>query len=351
MTNHIIPLAKCHLYFMTFITPPIYPFPLILTLMTIRNSLTPFARFAWLIVLLNLFVIVWGGYVSASGSGDGCGTSWPLCEQLVASEGLTFETFVEFFHRITSGLALIGVVAQTLWARRLFPKGNAVRQGAKWSFIFIVVESLLGAGLVLFQWVDTNMSLARAFVQPIHLVNTFLLMASLGLTAWWASGNEAGRWRNGRVSIAFLLALFGITLVSGFGTIASLASTIFPSESFFEGVQQDFARDVHYLIRLRIWHPLLAAIVGAYLFQLGQLLEKWTLNPRVRKLHHFILIVYVIQFGMGALNAILLAPIWLQLVHLLGAHLLWLGMILLTTTALAVQTKSAPSSNLYPAPS
>ena len=73
--------------------------------------------------------------------------------------------------------------------------------------------------------------------------------------------------------------------------------------------------------------------------------------PQVKRLHRFILTVYIIQFGMGALNAILLAPIWLQLVHLLGAHLLWLGMILLATAVLAVQTKQTPLSNLYPAPS
>lgn len=301
------------------------------------KKLPPIARLAWLIVGLNLFVIVWGGFVSASGSGDGCGASWPLCQQLAAAETRSWETFVEFFHRITSGLALIGIFYMAWRIFRHYPKGHIVRLGATYSAVFIVTESLLGAALVIFKWVDTNESLARAFVQPIHLVNTFLLMASLGLTAWWASGNQPPHWsHNRKLLLALAGGLLGVVVLSSFGTIASLASTIFPSESFFEGVQKDFARNVHYLIRLRIWHPIIAVLIGGYLLYLGRLLERWCPDARVTALHNFIFIVFLVQFALGAMNAILLTPVWLQLVHLLGAHLLWLGMILLNVTALAV---------------
>ena len=301
------------------------------------RKLTPIARLAWFVVGLNLFVIVWGGFVSASGSGDGCGASWPLCQQLVTAETRSWETFVEFFHRITSGLALLAIFYMTWRVFRHYAKGHIVRLGATYSVVFIITESLLGAALVIFNFLDTNESLARAFVQPIHLVNTFLLMASLGLTAWWASGNEPPHWsKNRKLLLALAGGLAGVVVLSSFGTIASLASTIFPSESFFEGVQKDFARNVHYLIRLRIWHPIIAVLVGGYLLYLGRLLEQWCPDERVNKLHNFMFTVFLVQFGMGAMNAILLTPVWLQLVHLLGAHLLWLGMVLLNVTALAV---------------
>lgn len=322
---------------MTSITESAPMRPLCFPVMNTIRKLTPIARLSWLIVGLNLFVIVWGGFVSASGSGDGCGTSWPLCQQLAAAETRSWETFVEFFHRITSGLALIGILYLAWRIFRHYPPGHILRLGATYSVVFIITESLLGAALVIFKWVDTNESLARAFVQPIHLVNTFLLMASLGVTAWWASGNEPPQWsRNRKLLLALAGGLLGVVVVSSFGTIASLASTIFPSESFFEGVQKDFARNVHYLIRLRIWHPIIAAVVGGYLLYLGRLLEQWCPDERIAGLHQFIFTVFVIQFGMGALNAILLTPVWLQLLHLLGAHLLWLGMILLNVTTLAV---------------
>ena len=303
-----------------------------------------FTEFAWAIVIFTLFVIIWGGFVSASGSGDGCGSNWPLCQQLVDQEVRSIETFVEFFHRATSGLALLGVIALIVGAFRHYPKAHRVRRGAIYSGVFMITESLLGAALVLFQWVDTNESLARAFVQPIHLVNTFLLMGSLGLTAWWASGHDVPRFssENRRALRLLIFGLVGIVLVSSFGTIASLASTIFPSESFFDGVQKDFARDVHYLIRLRVWHPILAVGVGMYLQWVGNRLDRMYQHPRVHQLSGMILTIYWIQFGMGLLNAILLTPIWLQLLHLLGAHLIWLTMVLLGATVLSKTAVSQP---------
>lgn len=294
-----------------------------------------FTQYAWAVVALNIFVIVWGGLVSASGSGDGCGTSWPLCEQLVQTETRSLATFIEFFHRMTSGVALLSVIGLWAWSRRLFAKSDMTRRAAVYSVVFMVVESLLGAALVLFQWVDTNESLARAFVQPIHLVNTFLLMGAIGLTAWLSVTPLPAvfSWRDKGMGLLGM-ALLGIVVVSCFGTIASLATTIFPSESFFEGVQKDFARNVHYLVRLRIWHPVIALVVGGFIYYLENWFGKRFANPRVNKLLSAVFWLYVVQFGMGALNAVLLAPLWLQLVHLLGAHFIWLGMVFLTTAVL-----------------
>ena len=300
-------------------------------------TINRYAAFAWGTLLLNIFVILWGAFVRATGSGAGCGSHWPSCNGEVIPWSAQTETLIEFTHRITSGLALIAVVILLVWAMRSYPKGHVVRLGAKLSLAFLILEALLGAGLVLFELVAYNDSVTRAVVGALHLVNTFLLMASLGLTAWWASGNEPPHWsKNRKLLLALAGGLAGVVVLSSFGTIASLASTIFPSESFFEGVQKDFARNVHYLIRLRIWHPIIAVLVGGYLLYLGRLLEQWCPDERVNKLHNFMFTVFLVQFGMGAMNAILLTPVWLQLVHLLGAHLLWLGMVLLNVTALAV---------------
>ena len=295
-----------------------------------------FTRFAIIVLLFNLFIIVWGGFVSASGSGDGCGDSWPLCRQLTAGETTSIETIIEFTHRITSGLALIGVMAMAWWAKKLYPAQHKARQMASLSLFFIIVESLLGAGLVIFRWVDTNLSLARAIVQPIHLTNTFLLMAVIGLTVWFAHKEREINWQANQNSIRWvIITLLGIVLVSSFGTIASLASTIFPSDSFLEGIQKDFSKDVHYLIRLRIWHPIFATLVGGYLYWMGRIFEERYEDVTLYQTHRVILLLFWVQFGMGALNAVWLAPLWLQLVHLTGAHLLWLGLITLGAMVVA----------------
>ena len=51
--------------------------------------LNRFAKLAWAVVAVNLLVIVWGAYVRASFSGDGCGDHWPLCNgQVIPATGV-----------------------------------------------------------------------------------------------------------------------------------------------------------------------------------------------------------------------------------------------------------------------
>ena len=54
------------------------------------------------------------------------------------------------------------------------------------------LEALVGAGLVIFEWVAHDTSLARPFVVAIHLINTFLLLGAITFTGWWASGGTVG---------------------------------------------------------------------------------------------------------------------------------------------------------------
>ena len=103
-----------------------------------------FAATRGAVLIFNLFVIIWGGFVSASGSGDGCGTDWPYCGNLAATE-IETSTLVEFFHRGTSGLALLSVILMLILALRRYPKGHRVRKGAVWAMFFMVTESLLSA--------------------------------------------------------------------------------------------------------------------------------------------------------------------------------------------------------------
>ncbi len=296
---------------------------------------TPFVLYAWSVLLLNVVVIVWGGFVSASGSGDGCGASWPLCGNPVTGESAATATLVEFTHRLTSGLALLAVVWLVVVAYQRYPKGHRVRRAATLVGIFMVVESLLGASLVIFQWVDTNLSLARAFVQPIHLTNTYLLLAACALTAWWASGAPAGSLRGqGRLAGLLGVGLLLFVLLGAFGAIASLASTIFPSESFLQGVQKDFARDSHYLIQLRIWHPVLALLTGGYMVFVANLTQLAGRSPLTRRLAWSVAALFVVQFAAGSLNAVLLTPVWLQLTHLLLADALWIAAVLFSASVL-----------------
>ena len=120
-----------------------------------------FTVYAWAVLAYNLIVIMWGAFVRATGSGAGCGSHWPLCNGVVIPRAPTTETMIEFSHRISSGLALVSVVVLLIWAYRSYPSGGSVRRGAAWSMFFMVLEALVGAGLVLFEYVAANVSVAR----------------------------------------------------------------------------------------------------------------------------------------------------------------------------------------------
>ncbi len=202
-------------------------------------------------------VIVWGAYVRASGSGAGCGSHWPLCNGEVVPRSPSVETLIEFSHRATSGLALLAVVALVAWAWRALERGHPARSGAAWALVFMLTEAAVGAGLVLFRLVADNASMARAMFVAVHLANTFILVAWLTLTAYWASGGSAvavrrrSAWRLGAGAVLLLLA--GVS-----GAVAALGDTLYPSASLAEGLRADLSATSHVLIRLRVIHPALA---------------------------------------------------------------------------------------------
>jgi heme A synthase len=208
---------------------------------------------------------------------------------------------------------------------------------------FMVLEALLGAGLVLFELVAQNASMVRAFSMVAHLVNTFLLVGSLTVTAWWASGGARFRLRgSGALGALLLLGLLGILLVGASGAIAALGDTLFPSRSFAEGFRADLDPTAHLLLRLRVLHPLLAVTVGLYLLVVARLAQRLRPRPAVRSLAAALSLVVLAQLVAGAANLALLAPIWMQLLHLLLADLVWIAAVLLAAASLA--TEQAPSS-------
>jgi heme a synthase len=301
-----------------------------------------FARFAWGVLAYNLVVIVWGAYVRATGSGAGCGSHWPLCNGDVVPRAPETATLIEFTHRATSGIALIAVVALYLWARRAYPRGDIVRTGALLSLVFIIIEALLGAGLVLFELVADNDSGMRAFSMVAHLVNTFILVAVLALTAWWASGGAKPADQYPRTRLALIgTGLAALLMVGATGAIAALGDTLFPAETLGEGLRDSFSRESHPLVQLRKYHPLLAVLAGLYVAGLARYLARVRPSRAVSRLAAAVVGIYVIQVAIGVINLILLAPVAMQLVHLLFADFVWIAFVLLSAAVSGV----APSTS------
>jgi heme A synthase len=304
-------------------------------------KLSGFARYVWMVLVFNLGVIMWGAYVRATGSGAGCGSHWPLCNGEVIPRSDQIETLVEFTHRLSSGLAFLLVAGMLVWAWRIYPKGHRVRTASIFSMVFMITEALVGAGLVLFELVAENTSTARALSIAVHLVNTFILLACITLTGWWASGRQPVRIYWGRSTVWLLLVGFlGVLLLGMSGALTALGDTLFPVSTLQEGIQQDFSSAAHFLVRLRILHPSIALVVAVYLI----LVINW-INSRVsrqlnRQIGRILISLFAVQLLAGLVNVLLLAPVWMQMVHLLLSDLVWICLVLFAAEVMGVERSS-----------
>jgi heme A synthase len=327
---------------------------------------TGLARYCRLLLGYNLAVILWGAYVRASGSGAGCGGHWPLCNGEVLPRRPSAATWIEYSHRLSSGLVLALVVGLVVWAFLASPKGHPLRRGAVLSLAFTLSEAALGAGLVHFQLVAHDESLARALVISAHLLNTLLLLAALTLAAYAAgafgageaatapapapgmgeppgaaagSGPPGGPPRQLRRSPpwlgwAFAIGLAATMAIAATGAVAALGDTLFPASSLRQGLAHDLSPAAHLLERLRTLHPVLAIALGAYLLYLCEQASLGAAGPARRWARRLRLLVLG-QWAVGVVNLGLLAPVWLQLVHLLVADLIWIALVLLALETLA----------------
>ena len=298
--------------------------------------MTRFTRYAWLTLAFNVLVVLWGAIVRATGSGAGCGSHWPLCNGVVLPQSPRIETIIEFSHRLSSGIAGLLVVGLLVGAFRLFPRGHAARKAAVWAMILMVSEAALGAALVKYRLVADNPSMNRAAVMGAHLVNTFLLLGALALTAYFVGGGPASRLRGrGWWGGAFLAGLLGLLASGVSGATAALGDTLFPSQTLEQALRQDVSPTAHLLIRLRVLHPAIAIAAGLLALVVALRLLKRNPDPGTRHFAGWTAGLVFTQILVGTVNVLLLAPVWLQIVHLLVADLLWIAFVLLGASALA----------------
>lgn len=297
------------------------------------------ARFAWLVLAWNVVVILWGAFVRATGSGAGCGAHWPLCNGEVMPRAPAVATMIEFLHRATSGLALFLVLALALWVFRARPARHPARRAAAGSLLLILSEAGVGAALVLLRLVAQNESVGRALFMALHLVNTFALLACLTLTARFVEREPptAGTLQSPSERWAFTIALGLLVVVGASGAVAALGDTLYPAQSLLGALAQDLSASASLLVRLRLAHPLFA-VAGALaaIYAASRVLQSGD-EPGARRVAWTVSALSLAQIACGLLNVALLAPVWLQLMHLLLADLLWIALVLLAAHRLTRQ--------------
>lgn len=270
-------------------------------------------------LVLSVLSILAGAFVRATGSGDGCGATWPTCKGRIIPSLSDTSEIIEFSHRGISGILLIVTLYIFVNSRKL-EKGSIARRASNYLTFFVLFEALIGAVIVIFEWVGLNSSFPRIVAVPIHLVNTFGLLASYVILFKILENkldSIKNLWDRNFIIISILFLLTGAT-----GSITALADVLYPSASFIEGFLDDFDRTSEVLTRLRIFHPVVSTILSIALYiESKQLQKRFDINTNFLKF-----LIFAAVF-LGVANVLSNIVLFLSIFHLALADLLWITYI------------------------
>ena len=106
-----------------------------------------------------MIVLLMGGTVTKTDSGNGCGTDWPLCHGELIPTNPSVETMIEYSHRAVTGVVGLLIIALCLWTLVAFKDRLDIKIFAFLAFIFMLIQSIVGAGAVVWQQSDLVMAL------------------------------------------------------------------------------------------------------------------------------------------------------------------------------------------------
>jgi cytochrome c oxidase assembly protein subunit 15 len=299
-------------------------------------------RFAWGVLVYFIAVILWGTLVRATGSGAGCGNHWPLCNGTVLQHSASMNTLIEFVHRITSGLSFFSAVALLVWTFAGTVRGHLARAAAVATVAVTLIEAVLGAFLVKLGLTAQSQSPLRPAYLALHLTNTLLLLAALTLTAHLLSRRKGYLRGSVRLVAPFgaLASVIVVMIVGVTGSLAALGDTLFPATSLGSALVQDFSANSGWLVRWRWTHPTVAFVASIFLIWLLVRAAQRTTHWDNRGISALVLLLLAGVYVLGVLDVVLLAPLWVQVAHLLGADTLWASLVVLTAR-LTLQPKEA----------
>jgi cytochrome c oxidase assembly protein subunit 15 len=299
-------------------------------------------RFAWFVLVYNVIVILWGGVVRATGSGAGCGDQWPLCDGAAIPQSPQFHTLVELTHRLMSGGALILILALLVWTWLATRKGHLARWTTAIALLLVLNEAFLGALLVTVAAHSASVA-TGVLLFSCHLTNTLLLVAALALTAEFLSNPRFGATtglRRGHLVFP-ALGILATLLVGVSGSLVALGDTMYPSSSLLDAIRQDFSPAAPLLLRLRWFHPASAFVAGAFILWLLVRAFRPDASAKMHTLGMAVLLTLLLLYLLGAFDVLGQQPTWLQILHLLGANVFWIFLVLLTANYCLVEKSPA----------
>jgi heme A synthase len=266
------------------------------------------AWLAWTAAASTYLLIVLGAIVRITGSGLGCGDSWPLCRGQLFPPLDDIGTVIEWSHRLSAALVSGLVVALASYAwwldRRLAPgTWGLARKRSCVALALLVVQVGLGAVTVKLQ--------LPPWTVILHLATAMVLLATLIVTA--RGPMRAPVTPAGRVALAlgFVTVLLG-ALTANLGAAAACLG--------FPLCNGQIVPDGNYLQRVHWIHRLLAYSLLAY--------GLWWAGRTKAGAAWRVVALLGGQVAVGAAMVLWGLPRPIQAVHVAVGAAVWAGLVL-----------------------
>ncbi len=268
-------------------------------------------------------LIVLGGLVRVTGSGQGCGASWPMCHGQLWPN-FEYHELIEWNHRLFAtlvGLLMVVTVGSTLlWYRK-----------PRRLLVFALLSAATYLGQAVLGGITVLLHLDHTWVAA-HMGNSMLLMASvvlLAVFAWLGAVRlqEKSRWLRwlafGTLVWTYLALFTGSAVI---GAQADLACPAWPQCGENQLLPANVTEWVNF------GHRLAVGLSDVLLLGLG--IAIWRTRRQDKRLMnttHFLAVLYISQVFLGAFTIWLGAPAALKGLHLALAAATWAALVLLTT--------------------
>ncbi len=221
----------------------------------------------------SYIILAMGSIVTNTGSGQGCGNSWPFCHGQIIPGTITVAGIIEYSHRVTSSVDGLLVVALTAGAWWLYRKDFRTKLFSAMSLFFVVLQGALGALTVVYE--GTYMKL---WFLSVHFGFSLIALASVVLLTvrlyqlheqslrtvpeMRRAGKGLQYWLWGLAALTYIVVYTG-ALVEHAGAVAACGSqvvgcgsTYFPNLTSLAGIQV-----LHRYAASSLWFIVLVALI------------------------------------------------------------------------------------------
>lgn len=265
-------------------------------------------------LIVSIFIVFSGGVVRVTGSGLGCPT-WPACEtgSLTPTAALGIHAVIEFTNRMLTGVLCVAV-GWVIVAARLQSPRNRMMTRLAWSQFWLVVANAIAGGI-------TVLTALNPYIVAFHFMMAIALLTTVALTWHRAHLGESRDTAIPGPARVLSLVLVGCTLV------LIMVGTLVSGSGPHSGDTAEVPRMAFNWTGITVVHGILGTATLVLAMVLYAMLMRIPSAALSRRRTMTFIVVLLLQAAVGLVQSLIGLPEWLVAVHLLGAALVWVGVL------------------------